>query len=287
MPNIITYYQFNIMSQSRFTVSRDTTFIASIANQSKTRLERAYDTIDRRKSKMTDDQLQKFDELASKMMDDYNKIVRYISWYIKDRFSNYRYGLVPKMRRQGRLWSESNPEGITELYFRWAPKKDMLEELGFMVDNKYQKPDDFTFHFNTLAAGGCWKKNHKGEEFFDNHLFLEAFRQERISVPEGVSALAVIAKRALSSSFIKVSDVSDKSKSKIEMWEIRLYYKKALLDRMQHAPQGAGAGSAEAGNNADETYEEEIEADSGDEAAVDDDGDDAVDDDDGADAAIE
>lgn len=74
--------------------------------------------------------------------------------------------------------------------------------------------------------------------------------------------------------------MSDKQKSKMEVWEIRFYYKQALLDRRQHTPEGAGAGSTEADNNAEENYEDEFEADSAGDGAVDDD-------DDGADTADE
>jgi hypothetical protein len=253
---------------SRLTVSRDTRFLAVTTAQNSP-LDRAYAAIDRRLAKMSPEIVAKFNSDCDKMAEDYNKILGFVADYIKDTFSNPRYGLVSKMRHQGRLWSETNPEGITELYFRWAPRRDIMEEFGFLVDGKYQKPDAFHFHFNSLVNGGCWKKNRDGEEFFDNHLFLATFREERVSVPKGVSALAVLAKRVLTPSFIKVSDVSDKRKSEQEVWEIRFYYKEALKARRPTTHNSGGAGSGGSGSGGSGSGDAE-DADSDAEAAVDD-----------------
>ena len=258
-------------SNSRFTVSRDTAFLA-LATTPSSRLDRAYDAIARRKAKMSPGQVLEFNDKCLRMREDYNRLLSSCDEIIKDIFTNPKYGLVSKMRRQRRLWSPSNPDGITELYTRWAPRKDLMDEFGFLVYKdgekpKYQKPKEFTFHFNSLADGGVWKTNRHGEEFFDNMLFLAAYKDERISVPEGVSALAVLAKRTLAPSFIKVTDVSDKSKSDKEFWEVRFFYKDAYL--AQHsAPRstggagaGAGASTAEvAVSDEEETYSDNEDA---------------------------
>jgi hypothetical protein len=252
--------------------------------------------IKRRKEKMSPEQLERFDDLCSKLRADYEKILDYIVWYAKDGFTNPKHGLVSKMRRQKRLWSETNPEGMKELYFRWIPRLDIMYQFEFLVGEegekpKYQKPDDFHFHFNTLADGGVWKTNRSGEEFFDNQLFLAAFQTERISVPSGVSPFAVLAKRALADSYIKVTDVSDKSKSDKDVLEFRFLYKDAVMaEKSRRHPatdttvEDAGVEDAEDDADSDEdagVEDAEDDADS-DEAAVDDAEDDADSDDEAA-----
>jgi hypothetical protein len=244
--------------------------------------------IKRRKEKMSPAELERFEDMCSKLRADYEKILDYIVWYAKDGFTNPKHGLVSKMLRQGRLWSETNPEGMKELYFRWIPRLDIMYQFEFLVGEegkkpKYQKPDDFHFHFNTLADGGVWKTNRSGEEFFDNQLFLAAFQTERISVPDGVSPFAVLAKRALASSFIKVTDVSDKKVSDKDVLEFRFYYKDACQVQKTPSQEGAGAGAGSSDDaEDDEAVVDDAEDDAEDDEAVVDDAEDDADSDDEA-----
>jgi hypothetical protein len=256
-------------SKTTFVVSTDSNFLTEATQMSK--LDRTYSSLDSRVERMPEHIREKFMASCQNMMMDYNLVLDFTTDYIKDLFNNRKTGLVTKMTQSGRLWHPKyNPDGITELVRIWKnPKKICMEALGFGLGKDYHKPDEFHFAFNTLWEGGCWKKNRSGEQFFSNDYFLHCFRDHRITVPSGVSAVAVLTKRKLSPSFIRVTDISDKSKSDMEVWEIRFFYKQALefasKKRAVHAVSTAEAvGTAEA-VEADEA-DEAVEADEADEA---------------------
>jgi hypothetical protein len=246
-------------TKTTFDISTDSTFLTTATQMSK--LDRTYQSLDRRIERMPEAVRNKFETACEGMMEDYIQLLDFTSEYIKDAFNNRKTGLVTKMTRSGRLWHPKyNPEGITELYFRWSnPKKQAMEALGFGLGKNYHKPDDFHFAFNTLWEGGCWKKNRSGEEYFSNDYFLNTFREHRITVPSGVSAAVVLTKRKLASSFIRVLDVSDKTKSDMEVWEVRFYYKSAMeFASKRKQEQTKAAKATEVSEEKDEEYPEDF-----------------------------
>jgi hypothetical protein len=237
----------------------DTTFLASTTTPSL--LDQTYRKLDAKLAKMSETQRQRHEELCDAMTQDYDEVVAFFADYIKKQIKEK----VRDFRRKGTLYDAiTNPEGkVTEINFKiFNPVRELLSYLGCGFK---ETPERFSFQVSTLWYGGCFKPSQDGKKFFDNSLFISAFRKHRIAVPpKGVSAVVLLVKRNLAPSFISVTDISDKSVSQIDVWSVKFYYKEASLATAPTAPTAPAAPTAPTEPTetlSEDDVEDDVEAD--------------------------